>query len=148
MDVTPASTATVDEDFSDLDALLSEAKAERQEKTLQREVRARQARQQLTPEDLLRLAAWEAAQWTRVANVALFETQICECGFEHNLFTGLFAEETHKSLHNGERRWVPAESALKDLPNIVRKRIKFVAMCDICALEKGWDTNVYQEWMV
>jgi sulfur relay (sulfurtransferase) complex TusBCD TusD component (DsrE family) len=129
------------DDFMSLDDLLAGATAD-----LAEAARAK-ASKKLMPQsgawsrsrkDSLRNDTAQEVQhyWTPVANVAMFDVQVCTyCGARHRHFRGVFQEQKHNT--NGVTRWskfTPAEN----LPQRVKENIFKVEMCGSCCSTKGW----------
>lgn len=139
-----------DASLSDLDALLKESVATRNETVAAKAAKERlrkggqSARERA--EDQARLTAWEAAhEWVNRANVAYFERTVCQCGAVTQLFIGLMQRREHRHLR-ATMDWKAAATSLAGLPNEVAHRTRQVGMCAECASVKGWATEVAYAW--
>jgi hypothetical protein len=135
---------TTPNDFSDLEALLTEATTAQRDAARVKEARERAKRGGLAPqeraEDEARIRAWEARnEWQDAANVACFERYRCACGRQQTIFRQLMRRQTHRHLKQGATRWIEATESLASLPSeIVVKRWN-TPMCTTCAPAAGFD---------
>ena len=141
-------TAGSDEgDFSDLDALLGEAMAERND--AQKVVDARKKAKGgfgLSAEDAERVRQWELRkEWLPVSNTAIFKRYVCACGFHSTVFEGLFLEQRHRHSSHANR-WTAAEASRANLPNDTAIRVKSIPMCQRCAESKGFSLKTDIIW--
>lgn len=132
------------DDFADLNAAIAEqvklkADAAAAKAARDRVKRGGPARHGLLPDDLARIAAWEAQhEWRAEANIALFERESCEsCGTEGERFVQLMRLEAHRHLRDSHRI-IRADKADAALPNRVYVQSRLVPMCPDCAESKGW----------
>lgn len=139
-------------DFSELEALLSESIAIRNEVAQAKALRSKLARGGMAPsekeETEAKLREWEARkEWTTIANVAVFERMTCDCGFYSETFSHILHKQTHRQKA-GLVRWVQAKTIHADLPKLVAKQCHEVSICAECASDKGWDLEnaVEIEW--
>lgn len=132
------------DDFADLNAAIADqiklkADAAATKAARDRVKRGGPAGHGLQPDDLARIAEWEARhEWRAEANIALFERETCEtCGTEGERFVQLMRLEAHRHLRDSHRivRAVKADAAL---PNRVYVQTRLVPMCPDCAESKGW----------
>lgn len=139
------------DDFADLNAAIADqiklkadgaaAKAARE-----RVKRGGPSRFGLLPDDLARIADWEARhEWRAEANIALFERETCTtCETVSERFVQLMRLEAHRHLRDSTRV-VRADSANAALPNRVYVQSRLVPICPDCAEAKGWLISEAQE---
>lgn len=100
----------------------------------------------LQPDDLARIAAWEAAQeWKAVAAVALFEVESClRCETESERFVQFMRLDHHRALRDSARV-VRDDFPNPELPKRVYRQRRIVPMCPDCAESSGWLFDNVQE---
>jgi sulfur relay (sulfurtransferase) complex TusBCD TusD component (DsrE family) len=131
------------DDFLSLDDLLSEATAD-----IALTERAKAAKKLLATQSGTMSKSRKASlqgevsqyetkrNWTPVANVAMFDVQVCTyCSARHRHFMGILQEQTHNT--SKVTRWVQVTKA-ENLPQTVKENLFPVAMCGSCCSTKGW----------
>jgi hypothetical protein len=131
------------DDFLSLDDLLAEATAD-----LASAERAKAAKKLLATQSgtmsksrkaslQSEVAQYETKRnWTPVANVAMFDVQVCNyCSARHRHFMGILQEQTHNT--SKVTRWVQVTKA-ENLPQTVKENLFPVEMCGSCCSTKGW----------
>jgi sulfur relay (sulfurtransferase) complex TusBCD TusD component (DsrE family) len=131
------------DDFLSLDDLLSEATAD-----LASAERAKAAKKLLATQSGTmsksrkaslqgEVAQYETKRnWTPVANVAMFDVQVCKyCSARHRHFMGILQEQTHNT--SKVTRWVQVTKA-ENLPQTTKENLFPVEMCGSCCSTKGW----------
>lgn len=141
--VKPAKPNPTLQGFMDLDDLLNESMQMRDAEYANKANREKLKRSNLSREDRAEIEAkvreWESRNlWTPVANVAVFEQVICDCGFCVEPFSHMMQQQQHKNDPN-LRRLVRTDAITLSLPKLVAKQISEVPICDQCAPQKGWD---------
>ena len=132
------------DDFADLNAAIADqiklkADAAATKAARDRIKRGGPAKHGLLPDDLARIAEWEARhEWRAEANIALFERETCEsCETVSERFVQLMRLEAHRHLRDSHRIVRTAKSDAS-LPNRVYVQSRMVPMCPDCAESKGW----------
>lgn len=130
--------------FDDLEDLLSTAKAEQAEVAAVKSARKRKLDGRLSGEESAEIEAtikrWEMAkEWLPVANVAMFEAQVCQCCGASSLhFRGFFQRQQGRQTKAD--RWVAVDSD-KQAPNLPKERkiMETPALtCASCASLSGY----------
>lgn len=137
------------DDFSDLEALLTEAKLEKKTGEAVKEARAKaKAGYGLSVEDLERIKRWELErEWQPVSNVALFRRYECLCGYHSTVFEGLMLEQSHRTMRDSNR-WTAATTETTGLPSTSAIRKTSVLMCQRCATQHGYSLATSLVWEI
>ena len=144
------SQAELNDDFDDLNALLSDSLQSERERADAKATRERLKRGGLSTteriEDEARIAAWEARhEWEDVANVGQFRRYDCHCGQHHTVFEQLMVKQRHRHLRDSFR-WQQQAASQVVLPNETVIRLISVPVCECCIATKGWDLSTATEW--
>lgn len=143
--------------LDDLDDLLNESLALRNEKGAGKALRAQLDRaksREEAQEIEAALRGWEARhEWETLANCALFHRQVCACGHEHTHFAGMYYHQKHRrDIH--AQRWVAAVQNLTGVvelaadakvPNRTMMETKHTPVCPACASVMGFDLSKTEE---
>ena len=155
----PKVTATEVQGLDDLDDLLSESLALRNERGAGKSLREQMNRAASKEERLeieATLRAWESRhEWETLANCALFHRQVCACGYEHTHFAGMYYHQKHRSDKHAQR-WVSAVQNLTGVvelaadakvPNRTMVEVRNTPICAKCAERMGFDMhNTEEPW--
>lgn len=130
--------------LEDLDALLGESMALKEEEAHVKWLRERTKKGGLTAEqareDEARIRAWEAKrEWKVTANVGVFELHECSCGNTTSVWAGLMHAREHRTMK--VTGYVRATEQIASLPNLVAAQIVKVDCCPACAGMKGWNLD-------
>lgn len=125
-------------DLDDLDALLDESVALRDEAASMKSARDRLKRGNLPREDRLETEAlirsWEARRvWETLSEVAVWEKTECACGAVHLNFSHLMHQQRHRH-QPGTTRLIKADEWDEALPTIVAHQELTVPICVACAM--------------
>lgn len=138
--------------LTDLDDLLSESIAIRDEATANTTNREKLKRANLGREEREAIEAkvreWESRNvWTPVATVAIFERVNCSCGFYVDAFSHMMQEQKHKTTASS-KRFIRTDEVLTGLPKKLVYQHAEVEICAECASTKGWEINELEiiEW--
>lgn len=145
--------------FDDLDFLLTESVAlrneEREAKAAQERLRRRSASGRTAEEvaeDEARVREWELKhQWEAIAAVALFEKHKCmNCGRSQTIFRQLMLKQQHRHLPD-TLRWQQVDQLPDgvELPAEIQVQKWETGMCTHCAAEFGFDFKqvAVSEWV-
>jgi len=139
-------------DFSDLDELLSESLAIRDEANLNKVLREKLKKGRMSSEEKqeteAKIRKWESRHvWDTVANVAVFEHVSCKCGYYNEVFSHVMHKQVHK--HEAKTtRLIVADTIVPDVPKIAARQTSDVDICSECAATEGWDMESTEviEW--
>lgn len=88
-----------------------------------------------------RIREWEAkVEWRAIANCALFTQQICQCGTQTTVFSGLLERQVHRTKA-ATQRWIAVTTSKLDLENEVAVQDHSVGVCASCASPKGFNLS-------
>lgn len=134
----------------DLDSLLSESIALRDEAAATKGLREKLKRGGLAAAERAEIEAsirdWEARrEWDTIANVAVWEKHECQCGGVNMYFSHVMHKQQHKE--QSVIRYVATDKVLLDLPNLVAVQGMTTPMCPGCADREGFDlTKESLQW--
>jgi hypothetical protein len=126
----------------DLDALLQESVALREEEQATRKLREDLKKGRMSKaekeETERKIREWEARRvWNTLANVLVWDRIVCDCGHEVLVFSHLMHMQEHREI--AANRTVIAEETVPGLPNLIAKQTIEVPVCECCAAGKGFD---------
>lgn len=103
-----------------------------------------------TPDDLERIRKWELAnEWRPAANVAFFERSQCSCGKHHTVFRQLMLRQVGR-LNPNNNRWtvLSRENDIINakLPKETAMRITKVPICPACCADTGYSLSSHWTW--
>jgi hypothetical protein len=136
-------------DLMDLDDLLTESLAIRDEAQATAGMREKLKRSNLSGDERREIEAkvreWEARNlWNPVATVIVFERVICSCGCYYETFSHMMNKQAHK--HNRDTtRLIIADTINDKLPKMKAFQVQDVDICTECSTEKGWDLESMEE---
>lgn len=145
LDALMIESATLEHENMSLEGLLAESLEAQAELALAKEIRKKQARGNLSKEEqdannaLLR--QWEMKrEWTAVANVLVFDRQLCShCGTYHNVLAGFYEKHDHRNILTASRM-VKVKAFEKALTKEVKYNDETVSICHTCADVQGdWE---------
>lgn len=145
MQTNPDLIPQLDDDFSDLEALLTEAKSEQSSgihaKAAQERLRKNSGSVAERVADALLVSRWEAErEWLPKAQVAVFTHTTClTCQATCTIFTTMMHRQEHRSLRT-LKRWIKALETIDSLPKEFVVKPEFQPMCGKCMVEQGWTT--------
>ncbi len=139
-------------DLDDLDALMAESIALREEDNAGKAYRELLKRGGMSKEDRrdieAKLQEWESKrEWQTLANVALFRVVTCACGQVHTVFGGMYYRQKHRTqitttrlvaakiAANGE-----AKPDAAPANEVIHEEIA-VPMCAVCASAHGFQLS-------
>ena len=147
----------IDTPLDDLDSLLSESVAlrndEREAKAARERLRKRASGSGRTEAEIAadeaRVQEWEMRNnWQATANVSLFEKHKClNCGRAQTIFRQLMLKQQHRVFPNTVR-WQQVDETTPELPCEIQVQKWEVGMCTNCAGEFGFDFQhvAVSEW--
>lgn len=145
LDALMIESATLEHENMSLEGLLAESLEAQAEAALAKEIRKKQARGNLSKEEqdannaLLR--QWEMKrEWTAVANVLVFDRQLCShCGTYHNVLAGFYEKHDHRNILTASRM-VKVKAFEKALAKEVKYNDETVSICHTCAdIQGDWE---------
>jgi hypothetical protein len=133
----------LDDDFSDLDEIISRDESKRAENRHIAAASKRLAKGGLSETDRIALLAevrrYEDTHiWTTVAAVALFHTQEClGCGHRHRFFLGWMTQQDHKRDTHCRRfiRGKPIETVPTRMEEHIQPPVEMCGDCAECSIE-------------